>query len=296
MPPSSLSNANLMNINVSPLTRRKFLGASGAAAVALVAAHRCLGQEHANAPPAATAKNMHPRILSLELLTSAPLARMKQFYHQALGLRVVDERADRLTLAAGLTQLTFVSAGPEAGNPFYHFAFNIPENQIVEALKWQKTHSAMIPVPEDLRDSKYPVEVVNYRHWNAHSIFFFDPAQNVVEYIARHDLENARTGAFDRRDILYASEIAFVVDDVPGTASKLGEAAGMTLYGRGSDVFTALGDERGLLLVMKRGRVISLASPQKKEAAVYRTAASVHAAHQRKHVISGFPYEVAIET
>ena len=294
MSASILSKANLINMNVSPLTRRKFLGASGAAA--LLAAHRCLAQDRSNARPAVAAKDMNPRILRLELLTSAPLAQMKKFYHQTLGLRMLDERADRLTLAAGLTRLTFVAAEADAGNPFYHFAFNIPENKIVEALKWQKTHSALIPVPEGLRDPNFPEEVVNYRHWNAHSIFFFDPAQNVVEYIARHDLENARTGTFDSRDILYASEIAFVVDDVPGTASKLGEAAGMTLYGRGSDVFTALGDERGLLLVMKRGRVISLASSQKKEAVVYRTAASVHAAHQRKHVISGFPYEVAIET
>lgn len=233
--------------------------------------------------------------MSLELLTAAPLARMKEFYQQSLGLEVVENRPDRLTVAAGLTRLTFVPAAADAGNPFYHFAFNIPENKIVDALKWQKARSAMIPVPESLRDSDHPEEVVNYRHWNAHSVFFFDPAQNVVEYIARHDLKNAQTGLFDSRDILYASEIAFIVDDVPAVASKLGEAAGVALYGSGSEFFTALGDERGLLLVMKRGRLLSLASPQKKEAGVYRTTAVVHGTHQKQHPIPGFPYEVTVK-
>src|SRR5262249_7227454 len=103
-----------------------------------------------------------------------------------------------------------------------------------------------------LRDADYPNDVVNYSHWNAHSIFFFDPAQNVVEYIARHALRNRAEGSFDSRQILYASEIAFVVDEVAAAAQRMREAVGLDQYRGGDDQFRAIGDERGLLLVMCR--------------------------------------------
>src|SRR5690606_32649521 len=114
--------------------------------------------------------------------------------------------------------------------------------------------------------------------WNAHSVFFFDPAGNVVEYIARHDLANAAPGDFGVDDILYASEIAFVVDDVPGAAETLAEAAGAGLYRGSSDQFAAVGDELGLLLVMKRGRVISFDSPERKAVDVFPSRAAIRAA------------------
>jgi catechol-2,3-dioxygenase len=136
--------------------------------------------------------------------------------------------------------------------------------------------------------------VVNYGHWNAHSLFFFDPAGNVVEYIARHDLKNAAPGAFGSADILYASEIAFVVDDVPSAAAQLREAAGVRQYRGGDGQFMALGDEHGLLLVMRRGRVISFDSPERKAVEVFPTAARVRGARRGNHRVAGFPYELSV--
>ena len=69
-----------------------------------------------------------------------------------------------------------------------------------------------------------PPDIVDYSHWNAHSIFFLDPGGNVVEYIARHDLKNGAPGAFSSRDILGTSEIALIVDDVPATVTHLRSA------------------------------------------------------------------------
>lgn len=39
------------------------------------------------------------RILGLRLLTATPLAEMKNFYHRTLGLPVLEEGPDRLTIA-----------------------------------------------------------------------------------------------------------------------------------------------------------------------------------------------------
>ena len=236
-----------------------------------------------------------PRILRLELMSSAPTAEMKEFYHDSLGLPVVEESPERLTIDAGLTRITFLKAMETDGNPFYHFAFNIPENKILAAHQWQKKRSPLLPIPESLRDERYPHDVVNYSHWNAHSVFFFDPAGNVVEYIARHDLKNAAAGDFGSEDILYASEIAFVVDDVESTATKLKEVAAAEQYRGASDQFAAIGDEHGLLLVMKRGRMISFDSPQKKSVSVFATNVTVRGDRAMTFDHPEFPYNIAVE-
>ncbi len=276
--------------------RRRFLAGAFASA-ALVAAHRFLAWgEPAGGAPSAAREHAGPRILALELLTSAPLAAMKEFYGGALGLRVLEERDDRLTIGAGRTPITFVAVGPGVARPFYHFAFNIPENKLLAARAWQLERSPLMPIPERLRDPAYPDDVVDFRHWNAHSIFFLDPGGNVVEYIARHDLRNAAPGPFGSEDILYASEIAFVVDDVPATALTLRGVVGVEQYRGADDRFTAIGDARGLLLVVRRGRTLNFHPDDPSKAArVFRTAATVRAARRSKHSVPGFPYEISLE-
>ena len=50
------------------------------------------------------------------------------------------------------------------------------------------------------------------------------------------------------------------MDDVAATAAKVAEVAAVAPYKGSSDQFTAIGDEYGLLLIMKRGRVIDFSS------------------------------------
>jgi hypothetical protein len=277
------------------LRRRRFLERATLATMCLAVHDSLAAEAPSSDPPSRRADDPGPRILGLELVSAAPLATMKEFYHGTIGLPVLDEHADRLTIGAGQTRLTFTTAGPGDGNPFYHFAFNIPENKVLAARAWQLARTSLLPIPARQRDPDYPDDVVDYRHWNAHSLFFFDPAGNVVEYISRHDLKNARSGAFGSQDILYASEIAFVVDDVLATAANLKQVVGVEQYRGGSAQFTALGDERGLLLVMERGRVISFDAAEKKSVSVFRTAASVRGPKREKYLIPDFPYEISLE-
>jgi catechol-2,3-dioxygenase len=220
---------------------------------------------------------------------------MQQFYRDTLGLRLKEVGDERFTVVAGETLLTFEAATRDEGQPFYHFAFNIPENKIRAARDWQRERTPLLPIPPQLRDKAYPDDVVDYRHWDAHSVFFFDPAENVVEYIARHTLKNASPGDFSTKDILCASEIGLVVDDVAATATTLKGVAGVNQYRGGSDQFTALGDEHGLLLVMKRGRVVSFQSPRKKAVDVFRTAAAVRGGRAARFAMPKFPYEISVE-
>lgn len=277
--------------------RRQFLkGAS--ASLALLAAHLDGGSPAAasSVRPNGSRSDAAQRLLELELLTAAPLAAMKEFYAKALGLKVLADKADRLTVAGGATPITFVSAPAEPGGPFYHFAFNIPENKLRDARRWQLDRTPLIPMPPGLRDPAYPDDVADFNHWNAHSVFFLDPGGNVVEYIARHDLQNPAPGGFGTADILYASEIGLIVDDVPAAALALRAAvAGLRQYRGGDEQFTALGDERGLLLVMKRGRHLNFnPSSEEKAARVYRTRVHVRGERPASYAFPQLPYEISV--
>ena len=193
--------------------------------------------------------------------------------------------------------ITFVTSQDTVGGraPFYHFAFNIPENKIVKALEWQKARTPILAIPERNRAEGFPPEVVDYRHWNAHSVFFLDPAGNVVEYIARHDLKNGDTNAFSWADILYVSEIGLVVDDVTAAADALKGMAAVTPYKGADSNFTAMGDEYGLLLVMKRGRVIDFTGNADNGVRVYRTGINLRGAKAAAHQLAPHPYHLTIE-
>ena len=222
-----------------------FLGATHGSGLALGNAARREPTRGAAAPR---------RIAALRLLTATPLEALADFYGGALGMRVEESGADRLTVAAGLTRLTFVTAPPDQRGAFYHVAFNVPENKLRLARDWQLERTPLLPPRANQIDPSYPEDVTWFRGWNAHSVFFWDPAGNLLEHIARHDLANVAPGRFGSKDILYASEIALITDEVPRVAAAAASALGLATYREPSEVFQALGDEQGLVLVIERGR------------------------------------------
>ena len=94
------------------------------------------------------------------------------------------------------------------------------------------------------------------KSWNSNALYFYDPAGNIVEFIARHGLANAQEGPFTERDILCVSEIGLVPDNVAATVTTLREKVGVEIYrGSISEEFAALGDEHALFILSKRGRI-----------------------------------------
>ncbi len=186
------------------------------------------------------------RIRELRLLTSR-LAEQKEFYTRTLGLPLAYERDGLVAIQAGGTKLVFTQA-EEGSEPYYHFAFNITENKLLQAKTWiAEQHIAL---SRDDPNNWYS------KSWNSHAVYFYDPAGNIVEFIARHSLPNAQQGPFTERDILYASEIGLVTDDVVALAASLKETVGVEIYKGGiSEEFAALGDEYGLFILSKRGRI-----------------------------------------
>lgn len=173
------------------------------------------------------------------------LKEMKDFYENTLALTVVQKPPASFSVQAGASTLTFTESNPGSQTK-YHFAFNIPENHINEALRWITPKVSVIPNEGQ--------EVVHFESWNADSVYFYDPAGNLVELIARHNLNNSANEAFSPASLLCVSEIGLPVPDAEEALLKLSRV-GINPWQDYSSQFAAAGDEQGLIIAVKQGRV-----------------------------------------
>lgn len=170
----------------------------------------------------------------------------RAFYAETLGLPLVDESARHITFAAGSTRLTFSASDAPT---FYHFAFNIPSDQFAEAKAWAQARMMLIPHADG------STSFVSSPHWDAEILYFYDRDGNIVEFIARHRLQDHATAPFSAASIRCVSEIGLVVSDVRASVETLTSALPLRAFdGDGSDSFTAVGDEHGLFIVVSDGR------------------------------------------
>ena len=187
------------------------------------------------------------KIHKIRLQTSS-LDVMQDFYHRLLGLDFKPGSGDSLVFQTGLSQLHF-SENP-AARGIYHFAFNIPANQVAAAQQYLHRRGVRI-----LRDPAGE-EIVQFPNWHAQSMYFFDPAGNVVEFIARQDLKNDSSRPFGPDAWLAISEIGIVMPDVWPWRAKALQQYGVGDFNKqpASPAFTALGSDHGLFIVVPTGR------------------------------------------
>jgi catechol-2,3-dioxygenase len=180
-------------------------------------------------------------------LYAADLARLRAFYGDTLGLPLLKADDERLELHVGRSLLRFVRA-PEGWAGRYHFAFNIPENQIAAGRAWLAERVALIA--DSAGSDTFPSE-----SWNSDQIYFYDSAGNIGELIARHSLPNASDAPFGPSSLLSVSEIGLVVEDVQAAVARFEAELGLGVYSDSSASFAPLGDEHGLLILVPPGRI-----------------------------------------
>jgi len=185
-------------------------------------------------------------IKRLELLT-ADLQVQNDFYENILELPV-KLTSSNLEVKAGSSDLVFTQA-PADFDGAYHFAFNIPENQFSVAKKWisERIHLLRDESGQDELESK---------NWNSHSVYFKDKAGNVLEFIARHNLENAVSKDFDSEQILNISEIGLPSANVIRFANELCTALDLSVFRQEpNETFTPVGDDNGLFILPIKNRI-----------------------------------------
>lgn len=221
-------------------------------------------------------------IHSLDLL-AADISAQHTFYAHVLGLPAAHRTPETLEIVSEQWSLTF-RAAPPGWHGIYHFAFNIPENQFDAAKSWLAARVALNTGPDGI-DTFY------FEDWNAHAVYCTDPAGNIVELIARHTLPNASEAPFSGDQLLAISEIGLVVENVPAAVQALQEEMDIPIYrGAGNPDFTAVGDEEGLLIVVRRGR--RWFSDSSKPAEALPTKMTISSSDGERHTLSGPPWHI----
>lgn len=146
-------------------------------------------------------------------LSTEKLNEMLTFYSELLGFRLISSSSTSFEVQIGTSILSFVQ--PEnIEKTQYHFAFNIPSNQFSEAKEWIQTKVELLK--ED------GVDEVFFKKNNAHSVYFLDPSENVVELIAHHDVSSSSYEVpFSSKMILNISEMNITTDDVSHVGETL---------------------------------------------------------------------------
>jgi catechol-2,3-dioxygenase len=220
-------------------------------------------------------------IQELELLT-VDLEAQRDFYSNILELPT-EPTSSRLLVKAGRTEIRFTQAPPDFDGA-YHFAFNIPENQYLTAKKWI---SSRVPL---LRD-KSGKEDFEFESWNSDSVYFLDSAGNILEFIARHALQNVIEGNFSSAQILNVSEIGLPSENVIGLANELCTKLGLSVFKQEpNETFTPIGDDHGLLILPAQNRIWM---PDSGVPAKELTVKVRGNANGKEWEVRGLPYEIS---
>ena len=185
-------------------------------------------------------------ILEIQLL-STDITQTKKFYHEILGMEILHADDSSIKFSVGLSTLIFKRTTNK--NSFYHFAFNIPANKFEEAHAWASQRVQLLPITPTST-------IADFVGWNAKAFYFYDNNQNIVEFIARFDLNNNSDKPFEGSSIFSISEIGIVVDNAKAYSEKILEECGLNFFPKQppQDDFVAIGDDNGLFIVVKDKR------------------------------------------
>lgn len=186
------------------------------------------------------------KILEIELL-SDDLNTTEAFYNQVLGLDTVVKDECSVAFMAGRTRLVFRLA--ENQKAVYHFAFDIPNNQLMEAFDWMDAKVEILEVVP-------PDTISDFYNWNAKSFYFYDNNGNILECIARYNLDNEANVPFAGSSIISISEIGFVVKNVSQLCDELVAKYDLPVFSMQPKLknFIVLGTESGLFILASTGK------------------------------------------
>ncbi|UQD56365.1 VOC family protein [Flavobacterium sp. K5-23] len=185
-------------------------------------------------------------ILKIELLTNNINA-TSEFYQEVLGLKMIAINETSVSFQAGSTTLRFVLSKIE--NPIYHFAFDIPNNQLLEAFGAIEKYTEILEVIP-------PDKIADFYNWNAKSFYFFDNNGNVLELICRYNLDNKSEEPFSGSSIISISEIGFVSKNVSQLCDELVAKYDVPVFSMQPKLekFIVLGTEIGLFILAAEGK------------------------------------------
>lgn len=223
------------------------------------------------------------KILKIRLKTQK-LEELKSFYIHKLRFEPLVDEKNYFSFQAGASILEFEKDQSDASAPNYHFAFNIPKNLLKEAKNWLYAQNLSL-LAQDGNDT------IDFPNWNAKALYFIDPADNIVEFIARYDLDNELPGPFTAQSICEISEIGLPVPSVKAMYEILLQEFELPVYSHISNMetFCAAGDPQGLLIIVSLERPWFLTNTLN---GTYPTEIVVEGKYNHQKSLNHLPYRI----
>ena len=124
--------------------------------------------------------------------------------------------------------------------------------KLTEAKAWLSGRTELIWMED------YKSDIADFVNWHAKSVYFFDPAGNIVELIARFDLDNKTDDPFSSAQFLSVSEVGLVIkgDEFDKTIAGLLQQYQLSYFDKQPPLpqFRAIGDDEGLFIVVPEKR------------------------------------------
>jgi catechol-2,3-dioxygenase len=136
-----------------------------------------------------------------------------------------------------------------------HVALNVPPDRFEEAVAFARERAEL------LQDD------VPFPHWRARAAYFYDPGGNLIELIARERAPGAEL-------FLEISEVGLPVADVGAAVELLSRELALPHFSGDRESFSAVGDDRGLFILVPFGRHWLFTDRPAPEAAVEVTIAA----------------------
>lgn len=178
------------------------------------------------------------KIRELTLFTDR-LKEQKHFYGEVLGFACVEESTDHIAFRAGASRLVFSRAG--ATEPV-HFAFIIPGNSYEQAREWLSARVEHLPFEGD--------DIIDFPNWNAKAQYFYDADKNIVEFIARRDVDAHLEGTFSADAIVRIGEVGLPSADPESLYEELNSLCPLPQYSGDFKRFGAAGSPEGLFILV----------------------------------------------
>jgi hypothetical protein len=183
-------------------------------------------------------------------LQTAYLKTLQEFYSSILELSVQLADEKEIDIQIGDSELIFTEA--KTKEPFYHYAIDIPANKIEEAKDWLSAKVKLLWMED------YKNNIADFVNWHAKSVYFYDPAGNIVELIARFDLDNAVAETFSSSQFLSLSEVGLVFPDekFEKEVTALENSYSLSCFDKQPPLpkFRAMGDDHGLFVIVPEHR------------------------------------------
>jgi hypothetical protein len=189
----------------------------------------------------------------------------KRFWSKVMGFDVDSVAPNSFKVNIGFNSVTFINNSgaldtSSSVTPKYQFTISIPSNQIENCYSWlldaDSSNSSKIAEPAKFWiDAESGAAIYRRNQYNSQSIYIKDAGNNIIEILARHDLNNTAEGEFNRGMFLGITEVGVVSRDLRKSAEALKAAYGVEEVVGSSNSYKPMGGPMGLLKLNIEGKI-----------------------------------------